>query len=215
MQVVNYYINEQIKEELKNICDKYEFKYKELSDIKVVLCAKDTDKHWQEWIKLDLQKNEIQITGNTDQCNFWFYDTRKDMTPNRIINFVASLNNLFRKFDTSVQIKTLIDPEDWQEIANVNDAYKDNLYNIEFHDIAFGEDNYIYFSLEYGEYSLDGLFRIHDPANGSDMSLVSIDCSTADDRNFVNAHWEEIEEKLCEIANQRQEKIEKNEEESI
>lgn len=208
-------ISEDVKSEFKNICNKYEFKFKELSNRKVALCVKDTDKHWIEWIKLDLNKGNIFIVGNTDNCNFGFCDTRKDMTPNKIINFVADLNNLFRRFGTSTQIKTLIDSEDWQEIANVNDAYKDNLYNIQFHDIAFTEDNYIYFSVEYGEYSLDGLFRIHDPTNGPDMDLVSIDCSTEEDRNFVNAHWEEIQEKLCEIAKQREEKIEKNEEESI
>lgn len=33
-------------------------------------------------------------------------------------------------------------------------------------------------------------------------------CCTEENMDFANAHWEEIEEKLCEIAKQREEKIE-------
>lgn len=99
LQVVNYYINKQIKEELKEICNEYEFQYKELSNKKLAMYAKDIDKKWQEWIKLDLDKRNISVIGNTDQCNIWFCDTRKDMNPTKITSLVAKLNNLFRRFN--------------------------------------------------------------------------------------------------------------------
>lgn len=211
LQVINYYINNQIAQELQDICNEYEFKYKKLANQEIALCAKNTNNKWQEWIKFDLDKRNISIIGNTDNCNIWFCDTRKDMNPTKITSFVGKLNHLFRRFNTSVKIKTLIDPEDWQQIAGVEDAYEDNYYDIKFHDIEFGADNYIYFTVEQGEYGLDGLFRIHDPANGPDMELVRLDnCCMEEDINFADAHWSEMEEKLCEIARQREEKMEKN-----
>lgn len=194
----------QYKEELKNICSKYNFKYKELSEEEICLCAKNMNEQWEKWIEFDLKKRDIQIAGNTDQCNFWFYNTRKDMTPDKINSFVGDINELFRKFGKYTKVKTLIDSEDWQEIAGIDDAYKDNLYNIYFHDIEFSEDNYIFFSIEYGEDSLDGIFRISDLVNGPDMKLVSIECTSQQDKDFVNAHWEEIEEKLCEIIKEKE-----------
>lgn len=186
----------EFEEEFKNICKKYEFKFKKISNNQVALCAKDTDRCWQEWIILDKAKKDIVFIGNTDQCNLWFYETRSDMTPEKIINFTAELNDLLRKVNnTYIKVRTLIDPEDWQEIANVRNAYKDNRYKIQLTDFEV-EDNYINFCLMYEEYKLDGLFRIHDLKNGPDMVLVGIHCDTESDRSFVNAHWEEIEDEL-------------------
>lgn len=215
LKIINCYICKELRDELENICNKYKFKFKEKIENKIALCAKDTDRHWQEWIILDLKNKDVKITGNTDNCNFWFCDTRKDLTPERITNFTGDLNGLLRRLNVSVKLKTLIDPEDWQEIAKVNDAYNDNRYNIQFHDVAFGDDNYIYFNIENGDRGIEGLFRIHDLENGSDMTLVSMDCRVDEDKAFADAHWEEIEEKLCEYAKQRQEKIEKSEEQDI
>lgn len=205
------------KEQLKNICKKYNFKYTEHSENKISLCAKNTDNNWCDWIKFDLKNKEVILVGNTDNCNFWFYHTRKDMTPDRIIEFVADLNTMLRKFNNDyVSVKSLIDPEDWQEIAQVNDAYKDNRYKIKFNSIEYGDDNYIYFTILKEDYGFDGLFRIHDPANGKDMTLVSIsDCVTKENQNFFNAHWEEIENELCELAKTRQNVKEEKEEESL
>lgn len=205
------------KEQLKNICEKYDFKYKEYSKNKISLCAKNTDNHWRDWIKLDLQNKDITLIGNTDNCNFWFCDTRKDMTPEKIIEFVADINTMLRKFnDSYITIKSLIDPEDWQEIAQVKDAYEDDRYKIQFKSIEFGADNYIYFTVLKEEYEFDGLFRIHDPANGNDMTLVSIsDCEEKKDQDFFNAHWEEIENELCNCAKNRQNIKEEIQEETL
>lgn len=205
------------KEQLKNICKKYDFKYKEYSEDKISLCAKDTDNHWNDWIKLNLKNKDISLVGNTDQCNFWFCDTRKDMTPDKIIEFVADINTMLRKFnDSYITIKALIDPEDWQEIAQVQDAYEDNRYKVKFEEVEFGTDNYIYFSILKERRIFNGLFRIHDPENGADMSLVSInDCERKEDQNFFNAHWEEIESELCMRAKERQNIKEETEEETL
>ena len=70
------------------------------------------------------------------------------MTPNRIIEFVADLNTMLRKFNNEyVSVKSLIDPEDWQEIAQVKNAYEDDRYKIQFKSIEYGYDNYIYFTV--------------------------------------------------------------------
>ena len=113
------------------------------------------------------------------------------MTPDRIIEFVADINTMLRKFNKSyMTIKSLIDPEDWQELANIEDAYKDNRYEVKFEEISFSSDNYIYFVVEKEEYVFDGLFRIHDPANGNDMTLISIrECVAKEDQDFFNDHW--------------------------
>lgn len=205
------------KEQFKNICKKFDFKYKEYSENQIVLCAKNTDKHWSNWIKLDLKNKGVTLMGNTDNCNFWFCDTRKDMTPEKIIEFVADINTVLRKFnDSYITIKSLIDPEDWQEIAQVKDAYEDDRYKIQFKSIEFGADNYIYFTVLKEGYEFDGLFRIHDPANGSDMKLISIsDCEKKQDQDFFNAHWEEIENELCNSVKERKNIKEETEEETL
>ena len=205
------------KEELKNICEKYNFKYREYSENKIALCAKNTDRHWNAWIKLDLKNKDVTLTGNTDNCNFWFYNTRKDMTPNKIIEFVADLNTMLRKFNNSyITINSLIDPEDWQEIAQVQDASEDNRYKVQFEEVEFSSDNYIYFSVLKERTMFNGLFRIHDPANGNDMTLISIsDCEKKQDQDFFNAHWDEIENELCNRAKERQNIKEETEEETL
>ena len=205
------------KEQLKNICKKYNFKYREYSENKISLCAKNTDRHWENWIELDFKNKNITLTGNTDQCNFWFYSTRKDMTPDRITEFVSDLNTMLRKFNNSyIEVKTLIDPEDWQEIAQIKDAYEDDRYKIQINAMEFSLDNYIYFSILKEGREFDGLFRIHDPDNGKDMTLVSIrECVKKEDQDFFNAHWEEIEEELCKSARERQNVKEETEEETL
>lgn len=205
------------KEQLKCMCKKYDFKFAEYSENKIALCAKDTDRHWRDWIKLDIKNKEVRLVGNTDNCNFWFCDTRKDMTPEKIIEFVADLNTMLRKFnDSYISVKSLIDPEDWQEIAQVKDAYEDDRYKIQIKSIEVGTDNYVYFTVLEEGYEFDGLFRIHDIANGSDMTLVKIDnCCIKKDKDFFNAHWEEIENELCEYVKARQNSREENEEETL
>lgn len=200
-----------IRSEFKDIAKKFNFKIKE-SQESICICAKDIDGNWVEWIEHNFKENKTYISGNTDNCNLWFCNTRKDLTPERILEFVANVNDTLRKVDDYVTVKTLIDPEDWQEIAGVKDAYEDNRYQIYIREIAF-EDNgneYIFFTVMKEEYAFEGLFRIHDPANGPDMEIVNIsDCCIKEDQNFMNAHWEEMEEKMKEYANERLNSLEK------
>lgn len=113
---------------LVELSNKYKFK-PIVKDDKVTLCAKNTDGKWTDWIRYDSNKNTVNVIGNTDQCNIWLSDTRKDLTPEAIINFVDDLNVVLYKVDAEVALKTLVDPEDWQEIANINDAYDDSRYS--------------------------------------------------------------------------------------
>ena len=139
------------------------------------------------------------------------------MTPDKIIEFVSDLNTMLRKFNNSyIAVRTLIDPEDWQEIAQVQDAYEDNRYKIQIEEMEFSSDNYIYFSVLKENKMFNGLFRIHDPSNGEDMTIVSIrDCEKKEEQDFFNAHWDEIENEICECAKEKQIIKEETEEETL
>lgn len=105
---------------------KYEFRT-ELTKYGACLYAKNTDGEDYPWIKYIVASDLVSIAGNTDICNLWFYDTRPDLTPEKIIEFVKDLNNAL-EIDEPILLKTLIDPEDWQEIAEVQDASFDERY---------------------------------------------------------------------------------------
>lgn len=105
---------------------KYEFRT-ELTKYGACLYAKNTDGEDYPWIKYVTSSDLFSIAGNTDQCNLWFCDTRPDLTPEKIIEFVKDLNEALEP-DEPILLKNLIDPEDWQEIAEVRDAYEDKRY---------------------------------------------------------------------------------------
>ena len=50
------------------------------------------------------------------------------MTPNKILSLIDDINISLEDADINVNVKDLIDPEDWQEIANVPDASEDERY---------------------------------------------------------------------------------------
>ena len=105
---------------------KYDFRT-ELTKYGGCIYAKNTDGEDYPWIKYITSSDLFSIAGNTDHCNLWFYDTRPDLTPEKLIEFVKDLNEALEP-DEPILLKTLIDPEDWQSIANVNDAYDDGRY---------------------------------------------------------------------------------------
>lgn len=112
---------------LKQIAETYGFRYQEMKFGKgrsQFLLAKNDEYRWVPWLRLDPNGNLI-IFGNTDVLNLWFYDTRPDLTPEVLINFVRDLSEMVGK---TIPMDYLIDPEDWQEIADVNDASKDPRY---------------------------------------------------------------------------------------
>lgn len=120
----------------KRLIEKYDFAIGEGDNNKrgyyVSLEATTTDKGRTEWLKYYPECDTIQLMGNTDQCSIWFYDTRKDFTPEKISEFVKDLNSVFslNDEDNMLTIREIIDPEDWQEIANIHDAYEDERYII-------------------------------------------------------------------------------------
>lgn len=199
------------KKELKDICKKYKFRYKEIDDKRIALCAKNTDREWQEWITLDLDKRKVNVWGNTDQCNFWFCQTRKDMIPDTILELTSDINKIIRKFDTYVKVSTLIDPEDWQEIANVKNAYEDTRYKLKFKNIYYENNNYIGFTVYYKEDELDGFFRMEDLENSYDIRISHI-YYTKESEYFIDAHIDEIEEEIYQFINRNIEKREEKKE---
>ena len=67
--------------------------------------------------------------GNTDQCNIWFCDTKSHLSPDDCLQLVEDLNEALElRNDDRFKVKELIDPEDWQVIAGVHDAYEDVRY---------------------------------------------------------------------------------------
>lgn len=115
-------------QEFMRLGEKYGFKVM-AQGCKLNLYAKNTDNQWTQWISYDSQKNNVSCRGNTDYLNIWLGDTRKDMTPEKCLSFVEELNQtFFLTGNDRFLIKDLIDPEDWQEIAQVRDAYKDERY---------------------------------------------------------------------------------------
>lgn len=93
------------------------------------LCAKNTDNQWTRWIGFYSKEDKVSIFGNTDHLNIWLGDTRKDLSPEKCIQFIEELNEIFKlPDDNKLLIKELIDPEDWQVIADVRDAYQDERY---------------------------------------------------------------------------------------
>lgn len=120
--------NEVIKD-FKELAKKYNFKTRDNAN-GISLCAKNTDRRWENWIIYNSSDNSIVLIGNTDQCNFWFCDTRPDLTPEKLIDFTKDLNKILDKLGYEVSLKTLIDPEDWQEIAHIHDAYDDPRYSV-------------------------------------------------------------------------------------
>ena len=96
------------------------------------ITARNTDGRWTTWFSASIEKDSGRwhIRGNnTDQCNIWLCQTRPDMTPERCVEFFDRLNETLGLFgEDKIRMSTWIDPEDWQNIAGVNDAYKDERY---------------------------------------------------------------------------------------
>lgn len=110
---------------LKKTVNKYGFRYKESDDIKTVL-AKNTDGKWVEWFYI--KDNHLVLIGNTDHLNIWLYKTT-DLSVEAIVDFALEVGAItIRDTDEYIPLRAMVDPEDWQEIANVPDAYEDVIY---------------------------------------------------------------------------------------
>lgn len=108
--------------ELRELILEFGFEFIDDGNYNVVK-AKNTDGEWTKWFSFDKTKNIFIVRGNTDYLNIWLSETRKDLSAERLIAFANRLNKI-----APVSISELIDPEDWQEIAGVKDAFDDPRY---------------------------------------------------------------------------------------
>jgi radical SAM superfamily enzyme len=97
-------------ENMKKLAEKYGFKIAETS-VGTDLICKNTDGKDFGWIKYNQNTDTVTLVGNTDQCNLWLGETRPDLTPERIIEFVKDLNEAL-EMETPYKLKDLIDGED-------------------------------------------------------------------------------------------------------
>lgn len=104
---------------------------------------------------------------------------------------------------TSEQIKSR-----YEEYKGLIESYK-NIEGVIIDNIAIDEDNYIHFTAKAGDYEYDGLYRIHDPQNGPDNKLVSIDYGY-DDKVFEQ-QWENIEGFFKEYSIPKYQELQKHE----
>jgi hypothetical protein len=112
----------------REFCEKYGFSMS-IIDSNYSIIAKNCFNKNVNWITYNSETDVVKCGGNTDCYNLWFSDTRKDFTAEKIIQFVNDLNIMFNlKGKDKFLIKELIAPEDWQSIANVNNAYDDLRY---------------------------------------------------------------------------------------
>ncbi len=65
------------------------------------------------------------------------------------------------------------------------------------YEVCFDDENYMHFNVNADGYCLDGLFRVHDTANGKDMTIVSID--NGYEHPSIMENWNDIE-KQCRMA---------------
>ena len=111
----------------RGVCQKYGFSVVKSGE-KEILVAKNTYNEDINWITYDTEKDTVSFSGSTDYLNLQFYETRKDLTLNKIVEFVKDLNEALNIEGDKILVKELIDPEDQQEIADIRNAYEDLRY---------------------------------------------------------------------------------------
>ena len=121
------------------VAKEYGFKARR-TDYGAVLKAQNTDGKWVNWIEYH-KDNGLLRYDNTDVLNIWLSDTRQDLTPQKLEWFVVDLNYALERYDDDeLLLKDIIDPEDWQAIANVPDASQDIRYNPDAEKLNIQED---------------------------------------------------------------------------
>lgn len=125
---------------LKKVAENYGFKTKKVAKVSTVrygtvecdslqIKAKNVDGHWTTWFTIcpDINGECPFVTGdNTDCTNIWLCNTRPDLKAEDLVAFFSEINEILGEEDNL--LKTFVDPEDWQEISDVRDAYEDNRY---------------------------------------------------------------------------------------
>lgn len=114
------------KNSLEQLAKSYGFGFHK-TNMTETLMSKNTDGEWIKWIKHSIANEKVEVKGNTDNLNLWLSETRPDLSPERIVAFVEDLNKCLC-IEPPIALKEIIDPEDWQSIAGIDDAYEDIRY---------------------------------------------------------------------------------------
>ena len=114
----------EIAADVNALAEKYGFKAV-ITENEFTLQATDVDGDQVDWIRYVPAFDRVTLFGNTDHLNIWLSDTRPDMTPEKAISFVQEAR---LAFNYAFALRDMIDPEDWQEIADVPDASEDERY---------------------------------------------------------------------------------------
>ena len=69
---------------------------------------------------------------------------------------------------------------------------------VDIFDIEYDSEGYLHFHVLADGYALEGLYRLYDPANGPDMTLVSIDYGYM--HPIIERQWSRIEEALYDAS---------------
>lgn len=80
-------------------------------------------------------------------------------------------------------------------VKNMGNAVEEPL--VDMGDFEY-EDGYLHFRVTADDYSLEGLYRLYDPANGPDMTLVSIDYGYM--HPIIKRQWDRIEQALYDVS---------------
>ena len=168
----NYYVPDKTQKQyetdikrFKKIARKYGFKAYFMGDGRVllptrmILQAKNTDGEWTDWFAVNLDSGKLMVIGNTDHLNLWFYRTRRDMTPRKLVRFVKEINAFITSVKPHVLVRHLIDPEDYQELKGTpNDAYDDERYFMGAEEFEASDSGHL--EVEYWDDIGDGEFQV-------------------------------------------------------
>lgn len=92
----------------------------------VQIYAKNTDGRWVKWFLFDSVR-EVFYGDETDRLNIWLCDTRKDLTADMLLHFFREIYIALNITGNDILMR-YVDPEDWEEIADVPNAYNDPRY---------------------------------------------------------------------------------------
>jgi len=105
-----------MKQALLLLVKEYGFDIKDFEET-LVIGVKDIEGNEVDWITYNKQTTEITLKGNTEECNIWFYKTRKDLSKYKIHIFTSRINTIFQLSDSEVLTRrSLISPADWVNI---------------------------------------------------------------------------------------------------
>lgn len=134
-----------------------------------------------------------------EQCDLFteYYEANMDSAGTEGKQLYDAIINI-RKNDLSISNEPLenrVDPslEPKRELTPEN--------QMQIYEVAFDDDNYLHFCVEADGYQLEGLFCVHDPANGPDMNLVSIGYGYM--HSQIKDNWDNIERQCQEASLER------------